>query len=153
VSADSAPARADAVRVLVVDDEPAIRFLCRVNLEASGIEVAEAEDGRSALAAARQHRPDLVLLDVMMPALNGWDVADELARIDPTLPIVFLTALTDEPARVKAYEHGGVGYILKPFDPVQLADAVRTTLDRVGRGDEDVLRRAILREGGSRGEP
>jgi DNA-binding response OmpR family regulator len=134
--------------VLVVDDEAAIRLLCRVNLEASGMEVVEAEDGRTALEAARRRRPDLVLLDVMMPALNGWDVARELAETGSSPPIVFLTALADSSARVKAYEHGGVGYILKPFDPVGLATLVETTIAQLGRGEEEALRHAILEGGG-----
>ena len=134
--------------MLVVDDEPAIRLLCRVNLEASGIEVAEAEDGRSALAMAREHRPDLVLLDVMMPGLSGWDVAEELSATDPDLPVVFLTALADASARVKAYEHGGVGYILKPFDPVDLPRLVETTVARIDRGEIEGLRRGIVEGGG-----
>lgn len=142
-----APA-APGVRVLVVDDEDAIRLLCRVNLEASGIEVFEAEDGESALAAAQEHRPDLILLDVMMPARNGWDVAHQLIEVDGP-PVVFLTALADESARVKAYEHGGVGYILKPFDPVELADYVEKTIDRITRGELESLRHAILASDGS----
>ena len=66
-------------KVLVIDDEAPIRLLCRVNLIASGMEVLEASDGRAALELARQERPDLVLLDVMMPELDGWAVARELA--------------------------------------------------------------------------
>ena len=148
MSASSAAARSDAIRVLVVDDEEPIRLLCRVNLEASGMEVVEAEDGRSALVAVRDHQPDLVLLDFMMPSLNGWDVAQELAERGPSPPVVFLTALADSSARVKAYEHGGVGYILKPFDPVELAGLVETTIARIGRGEHEELRRALLEGGG-----
>jgi DNA-binding response OmpR family regulator len=148
VSATSAATRAEPIRVLVVDDEPAIRLLCRVNLEASGMEVMEAKDGRTALAAARDGRPDLILLDVMMPALNGWDVAEELSATDPGLPVVFLTALADASARVKAYEHGGVGYILKPFDPVELAAVVEATIAKLDRGETEALRRGILEGGG-----
>jgi two-component system OmpR family response regulator len=148
VSATPAAARREPIRVLVVDDEAAIRLLCRVNLEASGMEVVEAEDGQTGLAAAREHRPDLVLLDVMMPALNGWDVARELAETGSSPPVVFLTALADSSARIKAYEHGGVGYILKPFDPVQLASVIEKTIARLGRGEEEALRRAILDDGG-----
>jgi DNA-binding response OmpR family regulator len=154
MSAEPVAPRSEAIRVLVVDDEDAIRLLCRVNLEASGMEVFEAGDGRTALAAAREHEPDLVLLDVMMPALNGWDVSLELAESRPSPPVVFLTALADSTARVKAYEHGGVGYILKPFDPVGLATLVETTIARLARGEEEALRSAILEgDGRARVEP
>ena len=81
-------------RVLVIDDEAPIRLLCRVNLEAEGMEVLEAADGPSGLDQARRERPDVVLLDVMMPGLDGWRVAEELLDDDRTaeIPIVFLTA-------------------------------------------------------------
>ncbi len=143
----STTSEAAAVRVLVVDDEPAIRLLCRVNLEASGMEVFEAEDGEAALSAARRHSPDLILLDVMMPSRDGWDVARKLTEAQGP-PIVFLTALADDSARVKAYEHGAVGYILKPFDPVALAEFVKRTISRINRGELEALRHTIFSSGG-----
>src|SRR3954451_21089476 len=81
-------------RVLVIDDEAPIRLLCRVNLEAEGIEVLEAADGPSGLEKARAEIPDVVLLDGMMPGLDGWRVAEELLDDERTagIPIVFLTA-------------------------------------------------------------
>jgi len=81
-------------RVLVVDDEAPIRLLCRVNLEAEKMDVVEAADGPSGLEAARRERPDVILLDVMMPGLDGWRVAEELLEDPDTsaIPIVFLTA-------------------------------------------------------------
>src|SRR5438132_1704846 len=81
-------------RVLVVDDEAPIRLLCRVNLEAEGMSVLEAADGASGLDLARDEQPDVVLLDVMMPGLDGWRVAEELLEDDRTsgIPIIFLTA-------------------------------------------------------------
>src|ERR1043165_7749990 len=82
------------VRVLVIDDEAPIRLLCRVNLEAEGLEVLEAADGTTGLDLARNEQPDVVLLDVMMPGLDGWRVAEELLEDDRTtrIPIIFLTA-------------------------------------------------------------
>src|SRR4051812_35403054 len=83
-----------ATRVLVIDDEAPIRLLCRVNLEAEKMEVLEAADGPSGLEKARAEIPDVVLLDVMMPGLDGWRVAEELLDDERTakIPIVFLTA-------------------------------------------------------------
>ncbi|HZC75783.1 MAG TPA: response regulator, partial [Gaiellaceae bacterium] len=82
------------VRVLVIDDEAPIRLLCRVNLEAEGIAVLEAADGTTGLDLARAEQPDVVLLDVMMPGLDGWRVAEEMLEDDRTrgIPIIFLTA-------------------------------------------------------------
>ena len=85
------------IRVLVADDEDAIRLLCRVNLRLAGMEVLEAADGAAAIELARRERPDLVLLDVMMPDVDGWEVAAALAADASTreIPIVFLTARSE----------------------------------------------------------
>jgi DNA-binding response OmpR family regulator len=136
------------IRVLVIDDEAPIRLLCRVNLEAEGMEVLEASDGPSGLEQARNHSPEVILLDVMMPGLDGWRVAEELLD-DPTtedIPIVFLTARAELRDRARGIDLGGVDYVTKPFNPVELAPLVRGLLDRVGRGERDALRREKLTE-------
>ncbi len=81
-------------KVLVIDDEAPIRLLCRVNLEAEGMTVIEAADGPSGLEQARDEDPDVILLDVMMPGLDGWKVAEQLLENERTssIPIIFLTA-------------------------------------------------------------
>jgi DNA-binding response OmpR family regulator len=142
---DAKPAAGTARRVLVVDDERSIRILCRVNLVASGMEVLEASDGRVALELARQERPDLVLLDVMMPELDGWTVARELAADEQTrdIPIVFLTARADPADRRLGEQLGGVGYVVKPFDPVTIGELVEGVLVRIERGERDQLTRGI----------
>jgi len=134
--------------VLVIDDERSIRMLCRVNLAASGMKVYEASDGRQGLELARKERPDLVLLDVMMPELDGWSVARELAAEDETrdIPIIFLTARADPADRRLGEQLGGVGYVIKPFDPVTIGDFVEEVLVRLERGERDQLRRAISSE-------
>jgi two-component system alkaline phosphatase synthesis response regulator PhoP len=135
-------------KVLVVDDEPPIRLLCRVNLEAEGMEVLEAADGEEGLAAARAERPDVVLLDVMMPGMDGWQVAERLFESDETnqIPIVFLTARAELRDRARGLELGGVDYITKPFNPVELASVVEGLLERVRRGERDDLRREKIAE-------
>jgi CheY-like chemotaxis protein len=132
-------------RVLVVDDERSIRLLCRVNLTASGMDVMEAADGREALEAIRRSRPDLVLLDVMMPEVDGWTVARELAADERTrdIPIVFLTARADPADRRLGARLGGVGYLVKPFDPVSIGDLVEETLKRIERGEREQLSREL----------
>lgn len=138
----------DRMRVLVIDDEAPIRLLCRVNLEAEGIEVLEAADGPSGLEKARAEVPDVVLLDVMMPGLDGWRVAEELLDDDRTaeIPIVFLTARAELRDRARGLDLGGVDYVTKPFNPVELAPLVRDLLERVAKGERDVLRREKLSE-------
>jgi DNA-binding response OmpR family regulator len=136
------------VRVLVIDDEAPIRLLCRVNLEAEGIEVLEAADGKSGLDLARAEHPDVVLLDVMMPGLDGWRVAEELLEDEETrgIPIIFLTARAEFRDRARGLDIGGVDYVTKPFNPLELAPLVRDLLDRIDRGERDELRVEKLAE-------
>jgi DNA-binding response OmpR family regulator len=141
----------DVTRVLVIDDEAPIRLLCRVNLEAEGMNVLEASDGDSGLTKAREERPDVILLDVMMPGRNGWEVAEELLADDRTsgIPIVFLTARAEVKDRARGIDLGGVDYVTKPFNPIELAPLVQDLVRRVESGERDELRRekfAELRE-------
>jgi two-component system alkaline phosphatase synthesis response regulator PhoP len=135
-------------RVLIIDDEAPIRLLCRVNLEAEGMDVVEAGDGPSGLELARAEQPDVVLLDVMMPGLDGWVVAQELLDDVDTeeIPIIFLTARAEFRDRARGLDIGGVDYITKPFNPVELAPLVRRLLERLERGERDDLRREKLAE-------
>ena len=137
-----------ATRVLVIDDESPIRLLCRVNLEAEGMDVLEAADGPSGLEKARAEIPDVILLDVMMPGLDGWRVAEELLEDDRTesIPIVFLTARAELRDRARGIDLGGVDYVTKPFNPVELAAVVRALLMQVGRVERDDLRSEKLAE-------
>jgi DNA-binding response OmpR family regulator len=137
-----------SLRVLVIDDEAPIRLLCRVNLEAEGMQVLEAADGPSGLEKARAELPDVILLDVMMPGLDGWRVAEELLDDERTegIPIVFLTARAELRDRARGIDLGGVDYVTKPFNPVELAPLVRDLTARVERGERDDLRREKLTE-------
>ena len=132
-------------RVLVVDDEPAIRALCRVNLSVSGMDVLEAADGEAALELARAEQPDLILLDVMLPGATGWDVAAELGSEPATrdIPVIFLSAMADTSDLERGRQHGAVGYVTKPFDPVGIADVIEDTLRRIARGEREQLRDEI----------
>ena len=135
-------------RVLVIDDEAPIRLLCRVNLEAEGMQVLEAADGPTGLECAREALPDVILLDVMMPGLDGWQVAEELLDDESTsgIPIVFLTARAELRDRARGLDVGGIDYVTKPFNPIELASLVRDLLERVARGERDELRREKLSE-------
>ena len=134
--------------VLVIDDEAPIRLLCRVNLEAEGMDVLEAADGPAGLEEAHEHVPDVVLLDVMMPGLDGWQVAEQLLEDDRTseIPIIFLTARAEFRDRARGLDIGGVDYVTKPFNPLELAPLVRELLARIERGERDELRGEKLAE-------
>jgi DNA-binding response OmpR family regulator len=114
------------LRVLIADDEPPIRLLCRVNLEAEGMTVIEAVDGEEELAAIASDVPDVAVLDVMMPGLDGWEVARRLRTASETanLPLVFLTAVSADEVKSHLATLHAV-YIAKPFNPVELPAAVR----------------------------
>ena len=135
-------------RVLVIDDEAPIRLLCRVNLEAEGMEVLEADDGERGLEIARSERPDVILLDVMMPGLDGWEVLQRLLDDPATreIPIVFLTARAELRDRARGLELGGVDYVTKPFNPTELAPLVESLLDRVQRGEREAIRKERIAE-------
>ena len=143
-------------KVLVIDDEAPIRLLCRVNLEAEGMEVLEAADGPTGLQMAKEESPDVILLDVMMPGLDGWRVAEQLLEDDRTseIPIIFLTARAEFRDRARGLDIGGVDYVTKPFNPLELAPLVEDVIARVDRGERDELRheklselRALMEEG------
>jgi DNA-binding response OmpR family regulator len=138
----------DVTRVLVIDDEAPIRLLCRVNLEADGMQVLEASDGPTGLEKARNEEPDVILLDVMMPGLDGWQVAEELLddRRTSSIPIVFLTARAEVRDRARGLDLGGIDYVTKPFNPIELAPQVRELIQRVDRGEREEVRREKINE-------
>ena len=131
--------------VLLVDDERAIRTICRVNLEGDGLAVTEAADGGEALEQVRRERPSLGLLDVMMPSVDGWSAAEQLAADEATrdIPVVFLSARAADEDRLRAQELGAVGYVVKPFGPLELAGIVRDVLERIAKGEREQLNREL----------
>jgi DNA-binding response OmpR family regulator len=136
------------MKTLVIDDEAPIRLLCRVNLEAEGVEVLEAADGATGLEIAKGEKPDAILLDVMMPGLDGWSVAERLLSDEETgaIPIIFLTARADLRDRVRGMDAGGLDYVTKPFNPVELASLVRDVVEAVARGEREQLRTERIAE-------
>jgi DNA-binding response OmpR family regulator len=125
--------------VLVVDDHAPMRTLCRVNLEAAGFRVFEAADGNEALAVVGVDRPDVILLDIMMPGVSGWEVAAALIadRTTDRIPIIFISARSGVADRIRALELGAQAYLTKPFDPASLATTVTKVLDQIDRGERD----------------
>ena len=115
--------------ILVVDDEPKIVRIARDYLERSGFRIVPAYDGASALAAVRQEKPDLVVLDLNLPEMDGLDVCRTLRR-ESSLPIIMLTARAEEADRLIGLELGADDYIVKPFSPRELVARVRAVLRR-----------------------
>ena len=134
--------------ILVVDDEKDLVDLVRFNLEKAGFDVIAASDGRSGLAIAFRHKPDLIVLDWMMPGTDGLEVCRQLRADARTarIPVIMLTAKAEEADRVVGLELGADDYVTKPFSPRELSARVKALLRRTARAAEpaDVLRRGDL---------
>jgi DNA-binding response OmpR family regulator len=122
----------DPRTVLVADDDEDILQLVSFRLERAGYKVVTAADGQQALVAAREHQPDLAVLDVMMPGLNGYEVTRQL-RADPAtaaIPVILLTARVQEADVSRGFEAGADDYLRKPFSPQELRSRVQAILAR-----------------------
>ena len=115
-------------RVLIVDDEPDILLMLRVNLEADGYATALAADGESALQRIAEESFDLVLLDVMMPVMDGWGVLDRLAVESQAPLVIVVSAKSSRRDMARALELGAVAYVTKPFSPIDLSSVVARVL-------------------------
>ncbi|GGQ23422.1 MULTISPECIES: response regulator [Streptosporangiaceae] len=133
-------------RILVVDDEPKIRMTVRGYLEADGFEVLEAPDGPSGLASVAREQPDLVVLDVMLPGLDGFEVLRRI-RVTSQVPVILLTARTEEVDRVIGFTAGSDDYVTKPFSARELALRARAILRRADGPDPAPEDRTLRFEG------
>jgi two-component system, OmpR family, alkaline phosphatase synthesis response regulator PhoP len=122
-------------KVLVVEDDPSISLGLRINLETEGFEVLAAEDGESGLAMTRADRPDLVILDVMLPKMNGFQVLQAIRREGLMVPIIVLSARSAEMDKVTGLELGAEDYVAKPFSLAELLARVRAALRRARAAD------------------
>jgi CheY-like chemotaxis protein len=120
-------------RVLVVDDDPAIRLVCSTNLQLDGYQVLEAANGQEGLELALDHVPDVVLLEISMPVLDGFGLAAALQANERTrdLPLIFLTTEDDPLVKAKAFETGAHGVISKPFEPSAVTSFIEQVVARV----------------------
>ncbi|MBM2825626.1 MAG: DNA-binding response regulator [Dehalococcoidales bacterium] len=116
-------------KILVVDDEKKIVEIVKAYMEREGYEVSAAYDGKAALAAAKQQSPDLVILDLMLPQVSGWDVCRAL-RAESNIPVIMLTARDDVTDKIVGLELGADDYVTKPFDPKELVSRVKAVLRR-----------------------
>ncbi len=121
--------------ILVVDDEPRIVRMVRMNLEAEGARVIEAHNGADALKQVRQALPNAVILDVMMPELDGWETL-QMIRETSDVPVIMLTVRADEDDRVRGLELGADDYLGKPFSPRELVSRLKAVLRRTERASE-----------------
>jgi two-component system OmpR family response regulator len=117
-------------RVLIVEDDPDLLVVLRVNLTAIGVEPILAGDGRTAISRIEAERPDAVVLDVMLPGIDGWSVLEDLHAMGDPVPIVVCSAKKDIQDMERARELGASGYVIKPFDIDRLIDAVMVALGR-----------------------
>lgn len=144
--------------VLAVDDEPGILRLIKLELQEEGFRVLTAETGEEALAAAEEHRPDIVLLDILLPDMSGLEVMRRL-RAQSNTPILLVTARDTDAEKVRGLEMGADDYIVKPFSPEELAARTRAVLRRIVAGQAaersiladnveiDLERRVVTRDG------
>lgn len=139
-----------AKKILVIDDQPSITKLVSVKLTKEGFEVIEALDGEEGLNKAKEERPDLVILDVMMPKMDGWEVREKLRedRRCRNIPVIMLTAMGHFEEQLKGLEKGIEDYLTKPFSPTALAGLVKEVLDesaRFERAGKKLKKKAKLR--------
>ncbi len=127
---------------LIVDDEPDLRELVRYNLELGGFKVIEAADGEAALALANATQPEAIILDVMLPGLDGLTILRQLRENPKTsaIPIILLTAKGEESDRIVGLELGADDYVVKPFSPRELVTRVKTVLRRIQRASNNTSR-------------
>src|SRR5215216_4520978 len=129
-------------KILIADDEPDILEIVSFNLQAEGYEVFTAKNGDEAIEEAKKNHPDLIILDVMMPGKNGFEVCNIL-RLQPEFKdtlVIFLTALNDETAEIKGLETGGDDYITKPISPKILISRVNELFRRAGKEESEIVK-------------
>jgi two-component system alkaline phosphatase synthesis response regulator PhoP len=130
-------------KILVIDDEPKIVEICGDYLKAGGYEVVSAADGPNGLAAIRREKPDLIVLDLMLPGMDGLDLCRQLRR-ESNVPVIMLTARVDEADKLVGLELGADDYITKPFSPRELVARVKAALRRLKTGPGATLEKTVL---------
>jgi DNA-binding response OmpR family regulator len=135
-------------KVLIVDDEPDVLLLLRVNLEAAGYQTVLAADGETALNKIDESVPDVVLLDIMMPVMDGWGVLRALSERDGAPRVVVVSAKSSDRDIVRALTSGALDYVTKPFDPDDLVEVVARTVGSSLAELDEHRRRKIDLHGG-----
>jgi DNA-binding response OmpR family regulator len=127
----------EGIKVLVVEDEAPIRKFITINLKRSGYEVLEADSGEKALEIVRVHNPRIVVLDIMLPGMDGFEVCRRIRQGSPDTVIIMLTARAQDTDKISGLELGADDYMVKPFNPLELMARIKTILRRTGDGKEN----------------
>jgi len=131
------------MKILVVEDEPSLIFTLRDTLESEGYDVVVNEEGTQVLEMVKEHKPDLMILDIMLPGKSGYDILEEIRKDKITLPVIMLTAKDQEPDKVKGLSLGADDYLTKPFGVKELLARIKARLRRAGTystsGQVDIL--------------
>ena len=122
-------------KVLIVDDERSIRSFIKVGFERSNFEIIEAETGEEGIRLVREYMPDIVVLDIMLPGMDGFEVCTILRTEFPDMGIIMLTARDLDMDRIMGLEHGADDYVVKPFNPLELVLRAEALLRRIGKND------------------
>lgn len=120
------------IRILLVEDEPSLIFTLKDTLESEGYQVIVSEDGEQAVGLAQEHKPDIMILDIMLPGKNGYEICQEIRSLKFTFPIIMLTAKDQELDKVKGLDIGADDYITKPFGVKELLARIQARLRRAG---------------------
>ncbi|WP_434291596.1 response regulator transcription factor [Clostridium botulinum] len=126
-------------KILIVEDESSIRGFVKVNLKMNNFDVIEAETGEEGIEKTRKHKPDVVVLDIMLPGVDGLEVCKTLRQEFPNMGIIMLTAKSQDTDKVSGLEYGADDYIIKPFNPLELTLRIKAILRRVNavKGSDD----------------
>ncbi|ABS35346.1 response regulator transcription factor [Clostridium botulinum] len=129
-------------KILIVEDESSIRGFVKVNLKMNNFDVIEAETGEEGIEKARKHKPDVVVLDIMLPGVDGLEVCKTLRQEFPNMGIIMLTAKSQDTDKVSGLEYGADDYIIKPFNPLELTLRIKAILRRVNavkESDDNII--------------
>jgi DNA-binding response OmpR family regulator len=135
-------------KILVVDDEPGVVEIVRVNLQWEGYDVCEAFDGQEGWDKVRSEKPDLVILDVMMPQMSGLELLERI-KTDPPIcdvPVIMLTVRAGDTDIIQGLEKGAVEYLIKPFEPLNLVRMVKKILEELDQREQEAHRQRLLEQ-------
>jgi Response regulators consisting of a CheY-like receiver domain and a winged-helix DNA-binding domain len=130
-------------KILVVEDEDSIRGFLKINLQRNNFEVIEASNGEDGLRIALTEKPRVVILDVMLPGIDGFKVLEEIRKKDASIGIIMLTARSQDMDKIMGLEYGADDYIIKPFNPMELILRIRALTRRIGTNESDVNKEII----------
>lgn len=127
----------EQVRILLVEDEESIRKFTKINLEREGFQVLEAESGEKGIEIVKEHQPDVVILDLMLPGISGYEVCERVRIDNPNIGIIMLTAKTQDVDKILGLEKGTDDYMVKPFNPKELILRIRSLIRRLEKGPKN----------------